>query len=198
VRREVRAMDNVFIPKGYALLLSAVDRLARARQMPIESAQAEIRTELYERSIVAYAIEQSTGRMIEMISESWATKSGLLWLEKGMCLLPTEDGEVRITTERFGMFYEPEYASIVISEKDLQRLISTKASAGARLSAPAISNADAKRRFDEWRESRGDNIPSEAEDYAHMMQLGVSRERVRALRQGVTNRARGKARSTKT
>ena len=51
--------------------------------------------------------------------------------------------------------------------------------------------------FQNWRKSRGGNIPSLAEDYTHMRQFGVSRDRVRALRRsrGVVNLPRGNPRS---
>ena len=59
-----------------------------------------------------------------------------------------------------------------------------------------VSEADAIREFEAWRESCGDNIPSAKEDIAHMKLHGVSRGRVRKLRQqpGVKRRPTGKRR----
>jgi hypothetical protein len=116
-------VPDIFVPEGYVTSPVAIQRLAQARQTSIQSAQAEIRAKLYGRSITAYAMERSTGRMLDIISDSWATEWGVRWLESGVCKLPNEDGEVKITHERFDMFYEPEFAAIFIRETDLQRLI---------------------------------------------------------------------------
>jgi hypothetical protein len=112
-----------FIPEGYLPLKSAIRRLAEARQISIRLAQAEIRAKLHSGSILAYAMEQSTGRKLGIISDSWATDHALRWLKTGTCLLPNEDGKIRITTERFDMFYRAEKAPICIVEDDLHRLL---------------------------------------------------------------------------
>jgi hypothetical protein len=177
-------------------LKSAIDLLAQARQTSAQSAQAEIRTKLHGGSIVAHALAQSTGRMIEITSNSWATEPALQWLESGTCLLPDENGKVRITDERLGLLYQAEAATIFILENDLRRLMVAKPKgAGAReLGRMVISNVEAKTRFDEWRKSRGDDIPSQKEDVNHMRQFGVSRDRVKDLRRGggIINLPRGK------
>jgi len=110
--------------------------------------------------------------------------------------LPNEGGKVRITTERFDMFYGPEIATIFILETDLRRLIGPASKREAR--RPVTSDAEARRHFEEWRKSRGDNIPSLKEDANHMKQFGVSRDRVRKLRKrdGVVNLSRGGPRRT--
>jgi hypothetical protein len=45
-----------------------------------------------------------------------------------------------------------------------------------------MSERASREKFKEWRETRGDNLPSEKEDIAHMKQFGVGRDSVRALR----------------
>jgi hypothetical protein len=47
-------------------------------------------------------------------------------------------------------------------------------------------------KFKEWRESRGDNIPSEREDIAHMKPFGVGRDAVRELRRNAPKLPRGR------
>jgi hypothetical protein len=160
-----------------------------------------MRTKLHSGSIVAQAMEQSTGRMFDIIPNSWATETALRWLESGQCLLPDENGKVRITTERFDFLYRPERATIFIRESDLRRLIDAKPKGAAAREAglQVISDAEARRRFEEWRKSCGDYIPSQKEDVSHMRQFGVSRTRVLALRRGVgvRKRPRGNPRGAK-
>ena len=101
---------------------------------------------------------------------------------------------MRITIERFGMLYGPEIATIFILESDLQRLIGPASKRKPR--RPVTPDADARRHFEKWRESRGDDIPSLKEDANYMRQFGVSRDRVRKLRKsdGVVNLSRGRSR----
>jgi hypothetical protein len=46
--------------------------------------------------------------------------------------------------------------------------------------------------FKQWRESRGDDIPSEREDVAYMKRLGVGRDAVRELRRNAPKLSRGR------
>jgi hypothetical protein len=191
-------MAEDFVPEGYRPLMSAVDRFAQALQMSIQSAQLEIRAKLHSELIRAAVLRPDTGELLGILSRCWATETAVRWFESGTCLLPDENGKVRITAERFDMFYRPENAAIFVLENDLQRLIDAKLKGeGARVSGRRIiSNAEAKNIFEDWRKSRGDNIPSLAEDYNRMKQFGVSRDRVKELRRGdgVVNLPRGKSR----
>jgi hypothetical protein len=114
-----------FVPRGHLPVKSAIRRMAQAWQVSLRSARAKMQAILHSRSMRAYALEQSTGRMLEITSESWATDHALRWLKSGTCLLPNEDGKVRITTERFDMFYRAENAPIFIVEDDLHRCWAT-------------------------------------------------------------------------
>jgi hypothetical protein len=189
-------MDDDFVPEGRVPLKSAIERVAGARQTNVTSVQAEFRTKLHSGSIAAQAMDRNTGRMFDIIPDTWATETALYWLESGTCLLPNEDGKVRITTERFGMFYGPENATIFILESDVQRLIGPASKREARRTV--TSDAEARRHFEEWRKRRGDDIPSLNEDANYMRQFGVSRDRVRKLRKsdGVVNLPRGRSRRT--
>jgi hypothetical protein len=189
-------MDDDFVPEGRVPLKTAIERVAGTRQTNLTSVQAEFRTKLHSGSIAAQAIDRNTGRMFDIVPDAWATETALHWLESGTCLLPNEEGKVRITTERFDMFYRPENATIFILENDLQHLIGP---AIKREAGPVTPDAEARRHFDEWRKSRGDNIPSLKEDASHMRQFGVSRDRVRELRKsdGVVNRPRGAQKAVK-
>jgi hypothetical protein len=189
-------MDDDFVPEGRVPLKSAIERLAEARQTDVTSVKAEFRTKLYSRSIAAQAMDRDTGRMFDIIPEAWATETALRWLESGTCLLPNEQGKVRITTERFDMFYGPKNATIFILESDLQRLIGPANKRDAR--RPVTSDAEARRHFEEWRKRRGDDVPSLKEDADYMRQFGVSRNKVRELRKGagVVNLSRGRSRRT--
>jgi len=194
-------MDDMFIPDGFVLLVVAIELLAKARRTDIQSALAETRNGLYVRLVIAYAQQQSTGKMIKIASHPWGTNCGLRWLESGVCSLSNDADGVSVRLEQVDW---QESAPIVISEKDLQRLIDSKASAAAPAdteasatvpqSATVISEAEDKRCFVAWRETRGDDIPSEAEDYDYMKQFGVSRDRVRALRKDAINRPVGRVR----
>jgi hypothetical protein len=185
-------MDDDFVPEGRVPLKSAIERVAAAQQRNVASVQAEFRTKLHSGSIAAQAMARSTGRMFDIIPDAWATGTAHYWLESGTCLLPDEEGKVRITTERFGMLYGPENATIFILESDQQRLTGAASKREAR--RPVTSDAEARRRFEEWRKRRGDDIPSLKEDANHMRQFGVSRRRVSALRMdvGVRKLPRGK------
>jgi hypothetical protein len=187
-------MDDNFVPKGRVPLKSALEQLAEARQTNVPSAQAEIRTELHSGLMPAQAMERSTGRMFDIIPNSWATETALRWLESGECLLPNEKGQVRITPQRFDLFYGPEHAKIYVLERDLRRLINAKPKGATARERSVISEAEAQSRFDEWRKSCGDSVPSLAEDDSHMRQFGVSRKRVTDLRNrgGVKKRPRGR------
>jgi hypothetical protein len=57
-----------------------------------------------------------------------------------VCKLPSEGGKVKITHERFDMFYEPESAAIFIRETDLQRLIDAKPGAEAQRAISGTSS----------------------------------------------------------
>jgi hypothetical protein len=189
-------MEDDFVPEGRVPLKSAIKRLAEARQTNVPSAKAELRTKLHSKSMAAQAMDRNTGRMFDIISDAWATETALYWLESGTCLLPNEKGKVRITTERFDMFYGPENATIFVLESDLQRLIGPASKRKAR--RPVTSDAEARRHFEEWRKRHGDDIPSLNEDANYMRQFGVSRDRVRKLRKsdGVVNLPRGRSRRT--
>jgi hypothetical protein len=50
--------------------------------------------------------------------------------------------------------------------------------------------------FQKWRIHRGDNVPTEDEDYAYMKTFGVSRDTVRELRKANPTRPRGGGRRT--
>ena len=89
---------------------------------------------------------------------------------------------MRITTERFEMFYGPENATIFILENDLQRLIGPASKRKA--SRPVISDTEARRHFEDWRKRRGNDIPSLKEDASHMRQFGVSLAAAERVRSG--------------
>lgn len=92
--------------------------------------------------------------------------------------------------------YGPLTASrLVLFKKETIETFAAKsisADAENRAPLPRVIQADIEKHFNEWRNSRGQNIPSEAEDYNHMRQFGVSRERVRSLRQKAPRKTRGR------
>jgi len=190
-------MDDDFVPEGCVPLKSAVEQLAEARQTSIQSAQVDGRAKLHSGLMRAVVLRSDTGELIEILTRCWATETALRWFETGTCLLPNENGKVRITAERFDMFYQPENAPIFILEVDLKRLISSATARKVR--KPVISDADVRRLFEEFRKGRGDDIPSLKEDVSHMRQFGVSRPRVLALRRdvGVRKLPRGNHRRAK-
>ena len=184
-------MDDEFVPEGCVPLKSAVEQLAEARQTSIQSAQVDGRAKLHSGLMRAVVLRSDTGELLEILPRCWATETALRWFETGTCLLPDENGKVRITAARFDMFYPSESAPIFILEVDLKRLIGSETARKVR--RRVVSDADARRLFEEFRKCRGDDIPSLKEDVSHMRQFGVSRERVRELRKsdGVVKRPRG-------
>src|SRR6185369_3472303 len=95
------------VPKGFVPLKPDAIRLfAQARGISLGSARVEIRAELHSGAILAYALERSTGQMLQIIPELWGTDHGSWWLKSGKCWLPDEDG-VRTTRKRFGISFSP-------------------------------------------------------------------------------------------
>jgi hypothetical protein len=143
-------MANNFVPEGYLPLKSAIEQLAQARQTSIQSAQIEIRAKLHN-GLIRAAVLRSDGELLEMLPRCWAKDTALRWFKSGTCLLPNENHQVRITTERFDMFYRPENAPIFIIEDDLRSLLgdhrqqdpnSQKQSSGGPSSAASIAQSD--------------------------------------------------------
>jgi hypothetical protein len=196
----------MFVPKGYLPLTTAVDQLAEARRPAGQTndddgknaARAELRAELHSGSISTAVVSPSSGKTFEIRRHHWASEKALTSLEQGECLL-TED----LVDPPLGMLHGKERVNIFVSQHDFQRLVAKQAPKQEsvphhnHLPPPKpVSEADATKKFDEWRESRGDDIPSEKEDIDHMKPLGVSRDRVRKLRRrpGVKIRRTGKRR----
>ena len=188
----------MFVPKGYLPLTTAVDQLAEARRPAGQTndddgknaARAELRAELHSGSISTAVVNASSGKTFEIRKHHWAREIALTWLEQGECLLT--DG---LVDPPLGMLHGKERANIFVSQHDFQRLVSVPPHDPLPPSKP-VSEAEANRKFDEWRERRSDNIPSEKEDIDYMKQFGVSRHRVRKMRQqlGVRIRPTGKRR----
>jgi hypothetical protein len=183
----------LFVPKGCVLLTAAVDRLAEARRTAAQAnddgkhaAREELRGEFYSGSMLATVLHPGSGKTYTIFPERWALKKALTWLEQGECLLTKG-----LVYPRFGIaFNKDPTVSIFVSEHDLQRLMAKQEVKQESVPPPdpssrrkPISEADAIKEFDNWRRDRGDNIPTEAEDIAHMKLHGVSRGRVRELRQ---------------
>jgi hypothetical protein len=144
-------MDDDFVPEGFLPLKVAIDRLAQARQTSIQSAQDEIRPKLHNGLIRAVVLRPDTGKILEIISDCWATETAVRWFESGECRLPNENYKVKITNERFHMLYQPENAPIFIIEDDLRRLLgdrrqqspsTQKQSNGGQSSAASITKSD--------------------------------------------------------
>jgi hypothetical protein len=64
-------------------------------------------------------------------------------------------------------------------------------SASARRNSK-LSKAAKTKKFKEWREARGDNVPTTKEDTAYMKKFGVGRDEVRLLRKDYPSLKRGK------
>jgi hypothetical protein len=68
--------------------------------------------------------------------------------------------------------------------------------------APAGANSKLSKvakteKFKEWREARGNNVPTVREDVAYMKQFGVGRDEVRELSKGYPRLARGRPKENK-
>jgi hypothetical protein len=189
-------MAEKFIPKGCLPLKSAIKRLAEARQTSVRSARAEIWPELHSGSMRAGIIRPDTGGAAPIIPDRWALDDARSWLEQGECILTDSTNIANFTLP---MFSGPHRATIFVFESDLDRLIKTKPKGEDARERPVISEVEADRLFRNWRKSCGDYIPTPVEDYIHMKQFGVSRERVRQLRKGkgIAIRPRGRSRQSK-
>jgi hypothetical protein len=185
----------MFKPKGRVLLAVAVDRLAESRRAAAQtnddarnSVRVELRGEFYSGLMLTTVIHPETGQTHTIRPERWGLQEALTWLKKGKCQLA--DG---LVYPRLGIsFNNDPTVSIFMSARDLQRLLAKQEDKQEAAPPPSplsrrkpkpASEAEATKKFDDWRESRGDNIPSMKEDFAHMRQHGVSRDRVRKLRQ---------------
>jgi hypothetical protein len=194
-----------FAPKGCIPLTGAVDQLAETRRGAgqtnddgLNAARAELRVALYSGAISTAVVCPRSGKTFHIRSHYWAREEALTWLEQGECLL-TE----YLVDPPLGLLYGEERVKIFVSQNDFQRLVAKQEDKQEAVPPPdsspstkPVSEADAVRKFDEWRESRGDNIPSEKEDINYMKQFGVSRDRVREMRQrpGVKLRSTGERR----
>ena len=195
----------MFVPKGYLPLTAAVDQLAEARRAAGQTnddrknvARAELRAELHSGSISTLVVSPRSGKTFEIRPHHWAREKALTSLEQGECLL-TEG----LVNPPLGLLYPKERVMIFVSHHDFQRLVDNQEVKQEAIPPhdplpprKPLSEAAARKKFHEWRESCGDNIPSEKEDIDHMKQYGVSRDRVRKLRQrpGVKRRPTGKRR----
>ena len=143
-------------------------------------------------------VSPSSGKIFAIRPHNWGREEALTWLEQGECLLT--DG---LVDPPLGVLHGEEWVTIFVREHDLGCLVAKREVKQESAPPPdplpqrkPVSDADANREFDKWRESRGDNIPSEKEDIDYMRQFGVSRNRVRKMRQrpGVKRRPTGNRR----
>src|SRR5436190_7477338 len=203
--RSIRAEVHVLVPKRCLPLTTAVDQLAEARRPEGQTnvkaknaARAELRAEFHSGSSPAAVLCPRSGKIYQIRPHYWALPEALTWLKQGECLL--KEG---LVDPPLGMLYGEERAKIFVSQPDFQRLLAKQAVKQESVPPPAplprrkpVSEADANTKFDVWRKSCGDNIPSEKEDIDHMRQFGVSRDRVTVMRQRpeVKKRSTGKRR----
>jgi hypothetical protein len=195
----------VFVPKGCLPLTTAVDQLAEARRPAGQTnddgknaARVELRVELHSGSMSTMVVSPSSGKTFAIRPHHWGRDIALTWLEQGECLL-TEG----LVDPPWSWLGGDERAKIFVSQDEFQRLVAKQEGKQDPVPHPnplsprkRVSEADAIRKFDEWRRSCGDDIPSVKEDIAHMKLHGVSRRRVRELRErpGVELRKTGKRR----
>jgi hypothetical protein len=138
-----------------------------------------LREALHAGDFVAEFVDER-GKFDFIKSEGWGGEAGLEILCCGIAWL--DHGP--LTVSRLVLF----------KTETIEAFAEKPISADLRSPAPPprVRQADVQKRFNEWRSSRGLSIPSEVEDYSHMRQFGVSRERVRDLRQNAPRRGRGR------
>ena len=115
----------LFVPPGCGPLTVAVDRLAEARRTARQTnddgrnaARAELRSELYNRSMLATVICPRSGKTHTIRPHYWALEEATTWFEQGECWL-TE----YLVDPPLGMLYGKERVTIFVSEHDLQSLM---------------------------------------------------------------------------
>jgi hypothetical protein len=170
------------------VMLSEAERQGSAfveRLCDFEDAARWLRERLHAGDISGRYLDES-GKWHDIPAERWGADDGLDSLLKGVVWL--DEGDVS--------------RLVLLAVKVLEALCRTSGSnkkADNRLAQRTISDAKAEQEFKAWRDQRGQDIPTEAEDCRYMkQQFGVSRDRVRLLRTKVENRARGQPKNPRT
>ena len=85
---------DMFVPKGYLPLTTAVDQLAGARRLAGQTnddaqnaARVELRDEFHSGSMLTTVICPRSGKTYKIRPHHWAREIALNWLEQGECLL---------------------------------------------------------------------------------------------------------------
>ena len=146
---------DMFVPKGYLPLTTAVAQLAEARRPAGQTnddaqnaARADLAAELHSGSISTKVISPSSGHTFAIRSEHWAREIALTWLERGECLL-TEDFVDPFSPElagpgRWPSLLRGERATIFASEHDFQRLLAQQATKQEPVPSDLIADVEAR------------------------------------------------------
>jgi hypothetical protein len=171
---------RVILPKAERDRPAVVERLC-----DFEDAARWLRESLHSGEICSRYLDES-GKWHDIPAERWGADDGLGALLKGLIWL--DEGRTEVSR------------LILLAVKKLEHLCrvanSTKA-ATTRAPQSSISDAKAEHVFKTWRAKRGEDIPTETEDYLFMREFGVSRDRVRRLRAQTRNRERGVTRKAR-
>lgn len=144
------------------------------RLFDFEDAARDLRAALHAGDLAAEFVDER-GEFGWIKSAGWGGDEGIWILFRGVVTL--EDGWVRL---------------ILFKIDAIDRFAVAAAPSSAKQERPKLSVREAKQKFKEWRESRGEDTPTQNEDFEYMRRLGVSRDRVKLLRKEYPSLPRGK------
>lgn len=178
-----RSFNAEFLGDHLRYHISAEDRKADQnileRLFDYNDAISDLREALHAGDFVAEFVDEH-GKFDFIKSEGWGGEAGIEILCRGVAWLDYG----HLTVCRLVLF----------KAETIETFAAKPISADAqnRTQPPRVRQADIQKRFNEWRSSIEPKIPSEIEDYNHMRQFGVSRERVRTLRRNAPRKTRGR------
>jgi hypothetical protein len=151
-------------------------RAIAERLFDFEDAAYDLRIALHAGEVVAEFVDEN-GRFGSVKSQGWGGDTALSILLRGVVWLHDVAGQ--------------NVSRLVLFKIDhIDRFAKSRKKAGPRA---RFSKAAAERGFKEWRQSRGDEIPSVLEDCRYMKStFDVGRDFVRELRKTSTNATRGR------
>lgn len=199
---------SIFVPMGYLSVDQVLSELRSTHSIDRTRAKETLRGALY--NTLKFKVQlRATGELTDAPQQWWAGEKANDWLEhNGSVFLP--DGGVKTVPNgphfdglpdcvNFEEVPTGQWGDFLIERESWNKFVVS----GVTRSADSPSVAGTARRysetavqakFREWRDQRGDDIPTITEDVEHMKQFGVGRNKVRDLRKNALRLPRGKPR----
>jgi hypothetical protein len=188
-----------FVPLGYASIEQALNKLCSQLGTDRPSSIQTLRRALHSGALAFKIQMRKTGELTSHDRQMWGATVAEMWIENDGEIYILDGGAETIRTNATDHWEPPsgEYGDFLVVEESLRAFLLTSARTALRNrnnEPRRYSLAEARTKFGEWRAHRGDNIPTEKEDIAHMKQFNVPRDLVRKLRRTVPRLKRGKPR----